>query len=698
MPYNPLTGLPYTPGDENDPARAVSSMAGYYGESSAPAQSVGEPAMSTQPEPVSTQPASSEPIMSDAVRGAVSGLAEGASSPMGVGMIPHAVAGAIRAQYGERDNMDTVAPAPPPRSMEDVIRSGLGREDPEAMQSVGAPDIRDVPMSDPDAAKEEYRLRGPGSPSPVGGPLEIAVAPLYAGGSPGRIIPGGMGPYAQAIQTTQGQPYPEEAIREQMEANRNMAEAAKRDREAKEYRARFETGKAINQARIEAEAAREEAALAKKHADTLAIKRAEYENTTIDPNRVWNNMSTFQQVAATIAIALGGGLAAVKGGPNLAYEMIKDKVDADIAAQHANREAMGKSMTMLGLENEQRTKTLEQERLERMKSLEGLFHTKLQAYNVPGNEAHAAFLRELAEQYHEEVAKLILAVSKQEADKVVVEEQNRYREAKVVGASGPRLMNPLAVFTSAKAAALRRGQKETDAEDYATKTLIAAGASKRDVAEASLIANQTMANQWRNPTGGSDEPVKGSLADPARQRQLEQDTIWLDDERGVFSPGMSQGIRSAIYNTASASNLLVQNIDEALGEGVGGKVVWTPEKARANVRNIVNILKGNDILKRDTLTDSDRNYLEANLPSMSTLWDVNGVNEAGLRAWREFAVRAKENAIATQGGAIVRRARGADPYGNVNMQLVFTGEALPPTGAVSARYNFTKDAEGEEDK
>jgi hypothetical protein len=609
-------------------------------------------------------------------------------------MIPHAAAGAIKAAYGGRDNMDTVAPGAPPMTMDDVIRSGLGREDPNAMQSVGAPDIRDVTMSDPDAPAAEYRLRGPGSPA-GGGPLEIAVAPRYAGGSGGRLIPGGMGPYAQGIQTTQGQPYPEEAIREQMEANRNMAEAAKRDRESKAYRARFETGKAINQARIEAESAREEAALAKKHADTLAIKRAEYENKAIDPNRVWNNMSTFQQVAATIAIALGGGLAAVKGGPNMAYEMIKDKVDADIAAQHANREAMGKSMTMLGMENEERTKTLEQERLERMKSLEGLFHTKLQAYNVPGNEAHAAFLREMAEKYHEEVANLILAVSKQEADKVVVEEQNRYREAKIVGASGPRVTNPLAVFASAKAAALRRGQKETEAEEYATKTLIAAGASKRDVAEASLIANQTMANQWRSAASGSDEPAKGSLADPARQRQLEQDTIWLDDQRGVFSPGMSQGIRSAIYNTSSASNLLVQNIDEALGEGAGGKVPWTPERARANVRNIVNILKGNDILKRDTLTDADRNYLEAHLPTMSTLWDVNGVNEAGLRAWREFAVRAKENAIATQGGAIVQRAKHADAYGNVDMPLVFTGEALPPTGAISARYNFTKDEEGE---
>lgn len=557
-----------------------------------------------------------------------------------------------------------------------------------------------VNFSDPDAAARQPVLHGPGSSGPEVYPqLEDPVMLQFSGGSGGRLIPGGMGPYSQAIQTTQGQPYPEEAIREQMEANRNMAEAAKRDREAKEYRARFETGKAINQARIEAESAREEAALAKKHADTLAIKRAEYENTPIDPNRVWSNMSTFQQVAATIAIALGGGLAAVKGGPNLAYGMIKDKVDADIAAQHANREAMGKSMTMLGMENEERAKTLEQERLERMKSLEGLFHTKLQAYNVPGNEAHAAFLRELAEKYHEEVANLILAVSKQEADKVVVEEQNRYREAKVVGASAGRATNARDVFWSTKAALMRSGVKEDEAEKRAQASLLAANVSKRDVALATLEVNQRNAGNWPRPVGtgvkmpeGGDA-LKNTMADPDRQLRMQANVISMGNGLGIYAPNMSQGIKSQIYSTRRAAQDIDDVIKRAEAAGLSGHIPITESRAVAGVQQLILNLRSNDIIKRDTLTDSDRRYFDEHLPSLNNVIDVNGVNLAALREWKEFAERASLNAATAAGGIEVAETYTDDGLGNKMPAIVFTGKTYQPSGA---RFDFTKDTEGED--
>lgn len=76
------------------------------------------------------------------------------------------------------------------------------------------------------------------------------------------------------------------------------------------------------------------------------------QNNKIDPNRVWNNMSTGNHVLAGIGMLLSGIGSGRTGGQNLAIKMIDDTIDKDVEAQKndqsnkynmwkMNRERMG---------------------------------------------------------------------------------------------------------------------------------------------------------------------------------------------------------------------------------------------------------------------------------------------------------------------------------------------------------------------
>jgi hypothetical protein len=64
----------------------------------------------------------------------------------------------------------------------------------------------------------------------------------------------------------------------------------------------------------------------------------------IDPNRVWNDMSTGNKVTAAIAIALGGIGSGLTGKSNAALDVINGAIDRDIMSQKEN---MGKTQTLL---------------------------------------------------------------------------------------------------------------------------------------------------------------------------------------------------------------------------------------------------------------------------------------------------------------------------------------------------------------
>ena len=64
-------------------------------------------------------------------------------------------------------------------------------------------------------------------------------------------------------------------------------------------------------------------------------KANDYSSGKIDPDRAWKNKSGLSKVLAVIGVALGGWNAGVTGGPNRAYEMIRDEINDDIMVQRA---------------------------------------------------------------------------------------------------------------------------------------------------------------------------------------------------------------------------------------------------------------------------------------------------------------------------------------------------------------------------
>lgn len=78
---------------------------------------------------------------------------------------------------------------------------------------------------------------------------------------------------------------------------------------------------------------REDFARKKAAADAqLDQAREEWQNTKIDPDRYWDNQGP-GQLAAGLGIILGGLASGMKGGPNVALQMIQRNIDRDINAQ-----------------------------------------------------------------------------------------------------------------------------------------------------------------------------------------------------------------------------------------------------------------------------------------------------------------------------------------------------------------------------
>lgn len=75
-------------------------------------------------------------------------------------------------------------------------------------------------------------------------------------------------------------------------------------------------------------------------------------NTKIDPNAFFNNKSTGDKILAALAVGMGTYGAAMSGGENVAFKIIKGAIDNDIDAQKANlanrRAAVGDKQNALG--------------------------------------------------------------------------------------------------------------------------------------------------------------------------------------------------------------------------------------------------------------------------------------------------------------------------------------------------------------
>ena len=71
---------------------------------------------------------------------------------------------------------------------------------------------------------------------------------------------------------------------------------------------------------------------------------ADYQNGKVDPNRVWNNMTTGNKVLAGISLALSGLGSGLTGQDNLALKVITSSIDRDIDAQKSE---LGKKANLI---------------------------------------------------------------------------------------------------------------------------------------------------------------------------------------------------------------------------------------------------------------------------------------------------------------------------------------------------------------
>lgn len=123
---------------------------------------------------------------------------------------------------------------------------------------------------------------------------------------------------------------------------------------------------------LEEEAARqqrEQDATNERQAKLDAIS-AEYNDMTLDSNRLWNNKSTGDKILAAIAIGLGAMGQAQSGGENHALNLIQGTIDRDIEEQKHNIAKAGNNVsTQRGLFSDVLRRTGD-ERLARLKTHE----------------------------------------------------------------------------------------------------------------------------------------------------------------------------------------------------------------------------------------------------------------------------------------------------------------------------------------
>lgn len=156
-----------------------------------------------------------------------------------------------------------------------------------------------------------------GNASPV-------VAPHYVGGGFARTI----SPTAQAM------------------AEDALGEPRQRELSDQEVNARLFNQQAIAQAgqqagaayaeqeRARAERARTQAVM-QKHQDDLDAANKAYQAAQIDPNRLFKNRSTGDNIMSAIGVALGAFGASINHTPNFALEIVNKAIDGDIEAQKA---------------------------------------------------------------------------------------------------------------------------------------------------------------------------------------------------------------------------------------------------------------------------------------------------------------------------------------------------------------------------
>jgi hypothetical protein len=178
----------------------------------------------------------------------------------------------------------------------------------------------------------------PGGPSPVAGPppeaggLGLDLSKLKA--IPGQFVPGHTSPIASQAQigATMG------ALGAQEQAAKDLSAA---QAHANETKAQEEAGLAGTREGLRMQAEAREAdrqRVLQQHLDTQTQMMNDIRSTKIDPDQYFGEGwgGAFKRLGAVIAMGMGGFAAGLRGGPNMAAEIIEKGIDRNIDAQVKN--------------------------------------------------------------------------------------------------------------------------------------------------------------------------------------------------------------------------------------------------------------------------------------------------------------------------------------------------------------------------
>ncbi len=167
--------------------------------------------------------------------------------------------------------------------------------------------------------------------------------------------------------------------------------------------------------------------------------------TQIDPDRLVKHLGIGGSVAMLFATTLGGAMSQYTGGRNLALEQFSKRVDADIAAQHADLANQWKSVDLrrnaIAQQYAQHSdlyKAQETYRIAAYNSAIASMQNELQKYDQAGGTA--AFVRQNIDQFHaaqqqalqafqQQQRKNYLDAAKEQREKAAQEETARHNKA-----------------------------------------------------------------------------------------------------------------------------------------------------------------------------------------------------------------------------------------------------------------------------
>jgi len=527
---------------------------------------------------------------------------------------------------------------------------------------------------------EDYVARGMSPPSELAPPADTVMAggqyPVKTAAENTRMVsqeaavnspqimvsrgsPGRMGLAGYTEQKKGGIDVPDEVMELRRGAHQTFEGSAYDAYKAAVDSAKIKRAEELGVSQAEQDAAAERAAVMRRQENEAWAVRNKYENMEIDPRRVWNNMNAFQQITATIGMALGGMLHASTGS-NPFIDMMNTVIDRDIAAQRANRDAVKDSFAMMGVEHEKEFGSVEEEKIKRLTAVKQEL-IGMDEQLGPQESAARSNLQGILAEVDTQLSDQILEIAKLES-----EEKMRSENYKIMGASPPRFaVNPNYVVGAWKEVKDRVAQNANIPEDkqYETALGIFASLINKPPQEAAAWAHR--AENIDLISGGtaggmvafdadSYTGVRGTEHDPRKQLEMAERSILLGadgNRRTVLVLPHSNAIalkeQAARYqNMATMAKLLERMI-------VSGVTTGTAPTTEARGRAQVLIPLLNSLGKKEFGDE-----WESPFGSADSLLTTEGALRA--RVLSELIEQIHMDRLEIQGGQVYEVTQGAD--------------------------------------